>query len=209
MKREEFASIVAAIKAHYQMNRDMFNDENVIETWYQHLKDIDYKTLQISTSKWVMMSRYPPTVADLREMAQDVQYGELPDWSSEWLKVLEAISYYGQYREQEALASLNDITRTVVSRMGFKNLCWSEEPSVDRANFRNIYCALAEREKKERMLSAPIRKAIQNAQESRRERLETKRYENMENDEKCQENDPRASQDRIRELVGIALRNIE
>ena len=74
--------------------------------------------------------------------------------------MLKAVRTYGSYQPVEAMASLDERTRSCVRRIGFMNICMSENISVERANFRRIYEATAERDAQEMALPAPLREKI-------------------------------------------------
>lgn len=57
--------------------------------------------------------------------------------------VQRAMSEYGWYHPQEAFALMDDLTVSVVKNLGWNRLCQSENPTSDRANFREAYEAKA------------------------------------------------------------------
>ena len=68
MTREEFAKITMAIKSCYQKETNLFANEQIVKIWYEHLKDLDYMTLQVALSAWIDTNKWSPSIADLREM---------------------------------------------------------------------------------------------------------------------------------------------
>lgn len=88
--------------------------------------------------------------------------GTTPDWGNGWEQVENAIKIYGSYRQAEALESMDEITRDTVKRLGFYNLCMSENQTADRANFRMIYEQIAERKKRDKQIPESLRLTIQN-----------------------------------------------
>jgi hypothetical protein len=67
------------------------------------------------------------------------------------------------YREDEAYASMDEITQEVTRRLGFKEICMSENIQLDRANFRMIYEQVLQRKKADRQVNPSVRKLIQQA----------------------------------------------
>lgn len=167
MTKIEFAKIAAAIRAYYPQGNILPN-EAAAELWFRQLEDIPYQTAVIALNKWVAVNKWPPSIADIREAALDVSTDAIPDWSEAWETVLNAIRRFGPYRQTEAMKSLDDMTRTVVRRLGFMTLCSSENVAADRANFRTIYQIMAERKRRDAQLPEPLRLAI----ESNREQME-------------------------------------
>ena len=151
MNKKEFASFAMALKTYYP-KEGLLPNEQAMELWFRQLQDIDYKVAELVLNKWVAVNKWSPTIADIRGEAATISAGELPDWGDGWEQVLKAISRYGMYRQDEALASMDSLTRKCVERLGFKNICISENISADRANFRMMYETIAERQKKEMQL---------------------------------------------------------
>lgn len=159
MEREQFARFAMALKTYYPRDGLLPNNE-ALNLWFIQLQDLDYKVVELSLNKWVAVNKWPPTIADIRETAANIVLGDTPDWGEGWQKVLKAIGRYGMYRQQDALESFDDITRQCVERIGWWNICTSDNPSADRANFRTMYEATAERQKREMQLPKMTRAQI-------------------------------------------------
>ena len=159
MEFDEFKNLVKGMKAVYTIERFLPDPES-IKIWYSLLKDIPYNVLNAAIQKYMLSNKFPPTIADLRELAVSLQQGELPDWGDAWEEVTLAIRRYGSYRAGEALDSLSPLARKAVQRLGYLQLCSSENVAADRANFRMIYETLAEREKKQAQLPEGLKQLI-------------------------------------------------
>lgn len=61
-----------------------------------------------------------------------------------WGVVQNAISTYGWHNPEEAFAVFDELTLSVVKNLGWTRLCMSENPTADRANFRDAYQQKAE-----------------------------------------------------------------
>lgn len=180
MTKEEFARLSAGIKGFYPSFQIMPTEESM-ELWYQQLKDLDYQTASIAVSKHVCTSKYPPSVAELRKGYMDITNGYIPDWGEGWEQVLKAIRWYGYNRELEAMDSFDEITKQVVRRLGWINLCMSEEISVERANFRTLYESIAEKYRNEMQIPSAIRTVIEANQEKREQLLTDNESDTLEN----------------------------
>ena len=174
MTFEEFGRLGMAIKEFYPHVK-VLQSEQAIELWYQQLKDLDYKMTSIALSKWVGTNKWPPTVADMREMCASLVSGDAPLWSDGWQEVLSAIRNYGYMREGEALAGMTEITRETVKRLSWQALCMSEEISVERANFRKVYEQLLERKKNDEQIAPTVRKVIAEIQKNNKIGIEVDR----------------------------------
>lgn len=173
MTKEEFARLSAGIKGFYPSFQIMPTEESM-ELWYQQLKDLDYKTASIAISKHVCTNKYPPSVAEIRKGYMDITNGYIPDWGEGWEKVLKAIRQYGYDRELEAMDSFDEVTRQVVRRLGWINICMSEEISVERANFRTLYEAVAEKHREQLQIPSAIKAVIEANQADNTQLIEDK-----------------------------------
>ena len=165
MNKTQFASFAMALQTYYP-KEGLLPNEQAVNLWYAQLQDLDYKIAELVLNKWVATNKWAPTIADIRSEAADLISGEIPDWGEGWEQVLKAIGKFGMYRQSEALESMDAITRECVARLGFGNICISENISADRANFRTLYEAIAGRKKKEMQLPEATQKrlaAIRNA----------------------------------------------
>lgn len=155
MTKEEFAVLVSAMRTYYGKENLLPNNQSM-QLWYAQLQDIPYKVAEAALNKWVATNRWSPTIADLRELAADVAVGEAPDWGDAWHNVMRAVSRYGYNRQAEAMKFLDDVTREAVRRVGWYDICMSENVGVERANFRDIYNTLQERKQKERLIPPQV-----------------------------------------------------
>ena len=164
MDKKEFSTFAMALRTYYPKEQ-LLPNQQAMELWYQELHDISFDVAQAGLRQWVATNKWSPSIAEIREMASTVQNGAIPDWGEGWEQVLLAIRKYGMYQIPEAMESFDPITRRCVERLGFRNICMSENIATDRANFRMIYEQLQEREKKDSQLSLPLKNLIQGIQE--------------------------------------------
>lgn len=164
MNKKEFSIFASALRTYYPKEK-LLPNEQAMELWYNQLQDIPYKLAEVVLNKWVAIEKWSPSIADIRQQATELTSGTPKDWGNGWEQVEKAIRYIGQYNEQEALDSFDDITRQVVKRLGFVNLCLSENVMADRANFRMLYEQIAERNSKSEQLPEKVRNVIQSIQQ--------------------------------------------
>ena len=161
MNKKEFALFASALRTYYP-KENILPNEQAMQLWFNQLNDIPYNVAEVMLNKWVAINKWSPAISDIRENAAGLMQGEAKEWGDAWQEVLRAISKYGSYREDEALESLDDTTRLVVRRLGFRNLCFSEEIQVDRANFRMIYEQQMQRERQDAQLPQKLKALISN-----------------------------------------------
>lgn len=159
MTFEQFKVLVKGLKSVYTSEKFM-PDADAITIWYRLLKDLSYPLLEAAIQKYMLTNSYPPTIADLRALAAEIREGEKADWGDGWEQVLRAIREHGLYDAQNALEGMDAITRRCVQRLGFTELCTSDNIAADRANFRMLYETEVKRQKERDQLPADFRNKI-------------------------------------------------
>lgn len=160
MDKREFAIFADAIKTYFPKEKNLLPNNRAMELWFDQLCDIPYNVAQIALKKWVAVSEWSPTIADIRKGAIEVTGKAVEDWGKAWENVLDAIRTYGSYDPIKGLDSLPKIAREAAKRIGWTNLCMSEDMTADRANFRMIYEELAAKEEKTIQLPPALREVI-------------------------------------------------
>ncbi len=145
VSKQEFATLVLAMQAMY--GDEFIETEEAMDVWFALLHDLDYQILSKALQKHMLTNKFKPTVAELREIYADLICPAISDWSEGWEKVSRAIGHYGMYRTEEAMESFDEVTREAVKRLGFQNICLSENIVADRARFAEIYQAIQQRKR--------------------------------------------------------------
>ena len=159
MNKKEFAVFASALRTYYPKEQILPNEQSMT-LWYNQLNDIPYELAEVALNKWVALEKWSPTIADIRKMSNEIVNVKARDWGEAWEQVEKAIHHYGVYNAEKALESFDDLTRQAVKRLGFNNLCMSETPQVERANFRMIYEQLAERKTKDDQIPERLKQLI-------------------------------------------------
>ena len=159
MTKDEFKILAKGLKAVYTYP-SFLPDADALNVWYSLLQDLPYEVCNVAIQKYMMTETEVPTIASIRKLCASVVEGETKDWGDGWEEVLMAIRQFGSYREKEAMDSMSGITRNCVERLGFRNICMSENISVDRANFRQLYQAIEERENTEKRVPLGLKQQI-------------------------------------------------
>lgn len=151
MTFDEFKTLAKGLKSAYT-TPNFLPDEYAIKVWYRFLGDLPCDLATMAVQKYISTNRFPPTIADIREMVADMMT-ESTDWSKSWQDVTRYISLYGIPNESKAYDAMDEYTKEAVKRLGWKNLCMSQNQTADRANYRMVYEAII-KEKKDH-LSVP------------------------------------------------------
>lgn len=114
-----------------------------VAVYLRLLGDIEPGDLQVIVDQAVATCKFLPTVAELRDMRHAMtQMGEL-SWGEAWENVQSEMRRIGNWGTPQFRTEL---TAAVVRSMGWKELCVSENPQTDRAQFRDIYSGMQTRQ---------------------------------------------------------------
>ena len=153
MTTDEFKLIAAGLQTAYPW-ANLFPNAEAVEIWYRKLGDIPYDVMAAVVNRWIETKTQPPTIAALRQEADIVVNGLPPTWADGWEQVQKAIGRYGYMQREAALASMDEVTAETVRRIGWQQICESENPDALRANFRMVHETLSRRMQESRMISA-------------------------------------------------------
>ena len=163
MTQRDVLGLLTILQANYpRFYADMTPESLKIcaDTWTVMLSDTSLEIATLALQRLIATSKFPPTIAELRESISAVRNPQLPDSGEAWGEVLEAIRLYGYYRPEEALSSLREPVREAVRRMGWRDLCMSENGMADRAHFLRIYETMEKRINEDRQLPTMLKSAI-------------------------------------------------
>lgn len=162
MDKLEFAKVVNALRGYYPKEKILPSDE-AFNFWYEALKDLDYGATTIAVQSWIAREKWSPSIAEIRNAVADVTLGPVPDWSQAWENLRANIRRFGYYRQGEIMEALDPLTRKVTQRLGLTQIITATdgEYEVNRANFRQIYQAEAERQRREALIPQAHKDAIE------------------------------------------------
>lgn len=163
MERDEFKVLVKGMRSVYTQ-ATFIPDKDAFNMWYALLGDLPYEVCSAAIQKYMLTNKFPPTVAEIRELAAGVVNGDPMTWGESWECVRKAISRYGFYRQQEALESLDPLTRRCVESIGFREICMSEKEDVIRGQYRSNFEIMQKREQSERQMTPQLLEIIQTIQ---------------------------------------------
>lgn len=163
MTREEFKVLVKGMKAVYAQPT-FIPDQDAFNMWFALVGDLPYEVCSVAIKKYMLTNKFPPTVAEIRELASNVVNGDQLNWGEAWERAMTAVRRYGSYNQVDAMNSLDPLTRKCVDSIGFMQLCMSENIMVERAHFQKIFEIFAKREQTDRQIPLQLRQAISQLQ---------------------------------------------
>ena len=170
MDRKQFLEMVAVLKSCYPRD-NLLSIDKVVEVWYRQLADLDYGIAMAAVNKWIATQKWMPAVSEIRSLYVDIKCGFDTDaWSKAWESVNKVIAKYGYYRPNEAYKELEEkdpIAKEALKRLGYGNVCMSENQASERKNFRDIYCSLQAKKREEAQMPEQLRFQIDKMQNLR------------------------------------------
>jgi len=163
MTQKETSVLLGMLRVAYPRFYAEISPEDIkisVGTWTMMLSDTTLEVATVALQRLIATSKFPPTIAEMRESIAAVQCPSLPDAGDAWGEVNDAIRNYGYYRQAEALASMREPVRLAVQRMGWRDLCMSENGMADRAHFLRIYESMEKRTKEQNLLPAQLKETI-------------------------------------------------
>lgn len=165
MTREEFGKIVAGMKAVYT-DPKFLPDMHAIDIWYGFLRDLSNAQCQAAVSRYITTQKFPPTIAEIREMAvdnsnigDDLRMVALEAWD----KVRVAI-HNGSYGADEEYEKLTPLTQKALGSpaalRAMAALNETEVETVAQAQFIKAYTAVAARGKEDAKIPASVCRLI-------------------------------------------------
>ena len=151
MEMDEFISVAQVMESLFP-SMHILDNEIVTKFWYGQLGKIPAGDALEFLAEWsINNSRYAPSIGDFLRDFSKKHSPNIKDAMEAWGDVQRAVSKYGYMRELEALDSLDDLTRSIVKDIGFKEFCMTDESNLPvlRAQFRNAYEARAKRKEEE------------------------------------------------------------
>lgn len=162
MERSEFAILVKAMKAVYS-DPKFIADQDAFNVWYELLKDIPYNLCQVAIHKYISTNKFPPTIADLRQIVTGLSSPEKMNEGEAWALVYRAIcnSAYNAGAEFEKLPP--ECQKAVGNPAILKewaSLDMSEVNTVIQSNFMRSYKVECKRSQEYDALPNDVRETI-------------------------------------------------
>lgn len=143
MDKKQFATLAIGIKSAYPASK-ILEDNASMDFWYMSLKDIPYEIAENAVMEHICTNIYPPNIAEIRKLCMERCKTPVLSFDEAWGVVQKALRDYGFYNPEKAFATMDELTLSVVKNLGWSRLCQSENPTADRANFREAYQAKAD-----------------------------------------------------------------
>jgi hypothetical protein len=142
MTESEWVEVVGRINANWP---HQIVPDAALAKWYDDLKDLPVGYVTRAVEDLYHGGReFPPNGGQIRKRAAEMQV-DAPTFAEVWRLVLRAASKFGRDRVGEARAWLRErhpVAEELVRRVGWREICNSEELEVLHGQARRVYEAL-------------------------------------------------------------------
>ena len=157
MTKADAARLVAVLVTAYP-NYDKFNDDKAVAStvglWATMFAADDAAIVGLALQKHVATSKWPPSVAEIREIMLEIQHPELVPPERAWLAVSDLLYTAGQFNHGDLHQQLPPLVARAVESIGWGNLwemhrgyCVGDKPGMDRLAFIQQYAPMYDRER--------------------------------------------------------------
>lgn len=178
MTREETIKLIGIITMAYP-NFDKFKDEKQIRSmvgvWADMFAEDDGRIVAIAIKQHISTSKWPPSIAEIREIMAGIQHPDIIPPDEAWVAVSKLLYTEGEYCHTDIHKILPAPIAEAVDAVGYGQLYalhvayargQSGKAGLDRVAFMQAYEAKIERQKQTAMLPGGLRKTIDSAKES-------------------------------------------
>lgn len=165
MTKDNITEILSTLKVAYPnsfANITKADAQATIELWYKMFKDADFVSVKVAISSLINTSKYPPTIAEVKEEMYKISNTDCDVAIDEWNKIKKALgnSLYNSVAEFEALPPI--AKRFVGSPNQLREWGMSTDfnDGVVRGQFFKQYEILEKREKYQASMPADVKKYI-------------------------------------------------
>lgn len=182
MDRERFKVLVKAMKATYPQDT-FIPDKDAFDVWYSMLQDLPYEVCSLAIQKYIMTRKFPPTIADIREMATEAMQRDLMPISEleAWAIVKKAISNSG-YNSVEEFNKLPEVCQIAVGNPSnlreWAMMNTEQVDTIEQSHFIKSYRSAAMRMSEDARLPDKVKALISDV---------SKQYQIGQKQEKAQE----------------------
>lgn len=155
MTKADAAKLVAIVVTAYP-NYDKFKDKAAVTAtvnlWASMFQSDDGRIVALALNKHIATNKWPPSVAEIREIMLELQHPELIPPEQAWLAVSDLLHTSGEYNYGDLYHQLPPLVARSVEAIGWGNLyemhrsyCRGGKPGMDRVAFMDIYKPMYER----------------------------------------------------------------
>lgn len=166
MTKKETISLFGILIAAYP-NFDKFKDDSQVEgmvnMWASLFADDDSAIVGLAVKKHIMTNKWPPSIAEIREIMADITHPDLIPPDQAWAAVSDLLYAVGEYNHGDAHRNLPPLIAQTVDAIGWSTLyqlhCGhhrGNKDGMDRVAFMDLYRPAYERARQDACCSTSL-----------------------------------------------------
>lgn len=166
MTKKETIGLFSILIAAYP-NFDKFKDDSQVEgmvnMWAMMFADDDSAIVGLAVKKHIMTSKWPPSIAEIREIMADITHPDLIPPDQAWAAVADLLYAVGEHNYDEAHKRLPLLIAQTVDAIGWHTLYQLHRGSyggnkdgMDRVAFMDLYRPAYERARQDACCSTSL-----------------------------------------------------
>lgn len=166
MTKKEAAALVGIVIRAYPNSDKFSTEEAVAETvnlWATLFSDDDGAIVGLAVKKHIMTSKWPPSIAEIREIMADITHPDLIPPDQAWAAVSDLLYAVGEYNHGDAHRNLPPLIAQTVDAIGWHTLYQLHRGSyggnrdgMDRVAFMDLYRPAYERARQDACCSTSL-----------------------------------------------------
>lgn len=162
MTPNEIKAVMIVIGNAYPTSKFAAFDKEMFKVWSECLADVDYTAGRAAVVAGIMTSKFPPSIAEIRERVAAVVVSDVATPLEAWGLIQKAVRLYGWNKPKEAEAFLGPFIWSVVERITWR---WfldmdDREESTCFAQFRAEYNLTVARAKERAQIPEAVRELL-------------------------------------------------
>ena len=109
---------------------------DMVKAWTMLLEDVSAAEVAAALKRYLATSKWLPAASEIRTIVAESRHGRRRPGADAWGDVLKAVGRYGMNRSP---AFDDPLVAHCVARLGWRELCLSENATADRARFIELY----------------------------------------------------------------------
>lgn len=110
---DDFKVVIKGLTTAYPQ-QSFIKDEYALNLWYTALQDIPYPTLNKAATNYIMTNKFPPTIADMRELSYRLSNAAPMLGPAAWNQLIRALRQAYAPNSETVWEQLPDITKRIV-----------------------------------------------------------------------------------------------
>lgn len=160
MEKDSVVQALVLISAAYPNFYKNNDKQAAVELWSIMFADDDPEEVLLAIKAHIATNKWPPTVADIREAIVKVNHKTITS-DEAWGQIKTAIQRCGYSRADEVDIYVSPEVMPILKRMGFKELCMSQNQMADRAHFMKMWDANQKNVRYNQMMPVSLTKSIE------------------------------------------------